>query len=857
MANNKINLSIPEKNFLRNSSPDVQSNSTKPSTTNERPIAVSQNTPNIKIIEMFSDASNMKTIKRETKKGTTYVVGPFQLGEMIGKGAFGCVYKGLNSINGEVVAVKRIPIHSSSAAESLVIEIQILKNFNHLNIIKYKDFVISENNLNFVIEFAEGGSLAYLVDRYGPLIESLTCLYTYQVLKGLEYLHSNKIIHHDIKAANILSAKSGIVKLADFGIAKFLVDEKNAELNFDLKGSPYWIAPELLAGKAATESCDIWAVACTIHELLTGIPPYGNFMPLSALFKIMNEGHAPLPENMSPELIKFMESCYAFESNLRPSATELCTSPWFKDSNIYDLQLEIATKEMNSIQASAQQIISETAINSNNNLRTSQQNEEGLKISTTKVSAPTKSPKFNTFSSTSSKINSRTSGINSKTGGSSRLLLGILDSSFDLINNGNQSMKVCSVIAFGKYIWLGTNDGSIVVYSSKSKELVSVNANSHNGVVNGLLITPTIQSNQNINAETRIWSCSSDSTIKIWNSDIGTFSQSHKGWLVSRAVVCQTLPTTKSGPIITKSNGRKKRYYFFLEQDHLKFYNNENDKEPKGLMILGEQSMLTSDKSKNRRYCLIISCINTGKMRRLYAQNVEEHTEWMKALFSATLGKCIKNFKTIPMENDCEVTSIVALEKEVFTGSNDMTIRIWDMKDYTCLQKIKIAIHPLQSHIDNTICRMILFPVQNDHHLWLAVGNIIYRYSVNTMQLIDFLEGHSKLINAITIVDQSTIWSCGNDKKIYVWNSLSGKCIHNWEAHNEEITSLLWIGETVWSAGRANAGRAPLIKMWDINNYKLVKELVSNKKEISEMIFVEMTRAVWTTGNTNDICIWK
>ena len=118
-----------------------------------------------------------------------------------------------------------------------------------------------------------------------------------QVLNGLLYLHEQGVIHRDIKRANILTTKEGLVKLADFGVA---TRKDNGLHESSVVGTPYWMAPEVIELAGATTASDIWSLGCTVIELLDGKPPYHKLQPMPALFRIVNDDHPPLPEGASP-----------------------------------------------------------------------------------------------------------------------------------------------------------------------------------------------------------------------------------------------------------------------------------------------------------------------------------------------------------------------------------------------------------------------------------------------------------------------------------------------------------------------------------------------------------------------------
>ena len=108
----------------------------------------------------------------------------------------------------------------------------------HPNIVKYIDTIRTDHNLNIVIEYVENGSLAQIVKKFGGSFpETLVAIYISQVLKGLSYLHTQGVIHRDIKGANILATKDGLIKLADFGVATKINDSKKSD---SVVGTPYW-----------------------------------------------------------------------------------------------------------------------------------------------------------------------------------------------------------------------------------------------------------------------------------------------------------------------------------------------------------------------------------------------------------------------------------------------------------------------------------------------------------------------------------------------------------------------------------------------------------------------------------------
>ncbi|KAF4550015.1 Cytokinesis-like protein 3 [Elsinoe fawcettii] len=266
----------------------------------------------------------------------------YQLGDCLGKGAFGSVYRALNWGTGETVAIKQIRLADlpKGADTSLQMEIDLLKNLNHSNIVKYNGFVKSSESLYIILEYCENGSLHSICKNFGKFPENLVALYMSQVLHGLLYLHDQGVIHRDIKGANILTTKEGLVKLADFGVAA----KKDGLHESSVVGTPYWMAPEVIELSGATTASDIWSLGCTVIELLDGKPPYHKLQPMPALFRIVNDDHPPLPESASPVVRDFLMQCFQKDPNLRVSAKKLLKHPWIVSARRSDAVVAKPTK---------------------------------------------------------------------------------------------------------------------------------------------------------------------------------------------------------------------------------------------------------------------------------------------------------------------------------------------------------------------------------------------------------------------------------------------------------------------------------------------------------------------------------
>jgi serine/threonine protein kinase len=182
--------------------------------------------------------------------------------------------------------------------------------------------------------------------------------YTRQILSGLQFLHANGIIHRDIKGGNVLVDESGSVKLADFGASTRVnpaFDKTQETITF--KGTPYFMAPEVLGHGKYGRKGDIWAVGCTIIQMLTGQPPWKdrNITGLVQLHILLSdmEGPPTYPsDKVTAECREFIVRCFAKDEKKRPAATELLTFPFLADQdNLEDSGSVVQSFEQKRVRA--------------------------------------------------------------------------------------------------------------------------------------------------------------------------------------------------------------------------------------------------------------------------------------------------------------------------------------------------------------------------------------------------------------------------------------------------------------------------------------------------------------------------
>eukprot|EP01130_Rhizamoeba_saxonica_P000454 TRINITY_DN1040_c0_g1_i1.p1 TRINITY_DN1040_c0_g1~~TRINITY_DN1040_c0_g1_i1.p1 ORF type:complete len:502 (+),score=105.65 TRINITY_DN1040_c0_g1_i1:1-1506(+) len=274
-------------------------------------------------------------------------------GDVLGVGSFGKVILGLNTSNGQMMAIKKIVLNPDveedpSQVMELEKEIKFLSRLNHPNIVFYMGCQINfeECMLNIFLEYVPGGSLYALYSSFGPLNERLIKIFTEQILYGLVYLHKHGIVHRDIKSANILVNSDAVIKLTDFGTAKKIETCGSiAQTSFNdiycktFVGTPYWMAPEVITGNEYKTECDIWSVGCTIIELATGKFPWDGLEPFQVLYKVGSGEKPDLPPDIvSEECEEFTKLCMVVDQNDRPTANDLIKEDFITNPlSVYDI----------------------------------------------------------------------------------------------------------------------------------------------------------------------------------------------------------------------------------------------------------------------------------------------------------------------------------------------------------------------------------------------------------------------------------------------------------------------------------------------------------------------------------------
>lgn len=278
----------------------------------------------------LSDINDLSVVSDSARRPIKW-----QRGDLIGEGTYAKVYQCLSDA-GELLAVKIIPFGKSEkeaekGLDKAKKEVKLLRQLSHPNIVKHLQTDVSEagDSVHVLMEYVSGGSLKAIVKKYASLDELIIKRYSEQVLQGLAYLHSHRIIHRDLKGANILLTPEGAIKLTDFGSSATLPGEDEPCLS--MKGSPYWMAPEVVSRLGHTTKADIWSFGCVLIEMKTGNPPWSdesNSTP-GVLKLISTAGRLPHFPAASPDFESLLKACLNRDPDQRPEALDLLKLPFF------------------------------------------------------------------------------------------------------------------------------------------------------------------------------------------------------------------------------------------------------------------------------------------------------------------------------------------------------------------------------------------------------------------------------------------------------------------------------------------------------------------------------------------------
>ncbi|KQK22394.1 serine/threonine-protein kinase ATG1c isoform X1 [Brachypodium distachyon] len=259
-------------------------------------------------------------------------VGEYMLVRPIGSGAYSQVWLGKHLVRGTEVAVKEIAMErlSSKLRDSLLSEVDILRRIRHPNIIALHDSIKDSGRIYLILEYCRGGDLYSYLMRHKRVPETVAKHFIRQLACGLQMLRDNNVVHRDLKPQNILlvaNNENSILKIADFGFAKFLQPSCLAET---LCGSPLYMAPEVMQAQKYDAKADLWSVGIILYQLVTGSPPFNGDNQIQLLKNILKSGQLRFPSDceLSHECIDLCRKLLRISSVERLTVEEFVNHPF-------------------------------------------------------------------------------------------------------------------------------------------------------------------------------------------------------------------------------------------------------------------------------------------------------------------------------------------------------------------------------------------------------------------------------------------------------------------------------------------------------------------------------------------------
>ncbi|KAH8278577.1 hypothetical protein KR018_005440 [Drosophila ironensis] len=244
---------------------------------------------------------------------------------VVGQGSFGIAILYRRKSDGHQIVFKLINLSELTppGRDLAMNEVDVFSKLHHPNIVSYLGSFIKDNTLLIEMEYADGGTLAHIIaERQGKVHfpERYIIAVFEQISSAINYMHSENILHRDLKTANVFLNRRGIVKIGDFGISKIMNTKIHAQT---VLGTPYYFSPEMCEGKEYDNKSDIWALGCILGEMCCLKKTFAASNLSELVTKIMAGNYTPVPSGYTSGLRSLMSNLLQVEASRRPTATEV------------------------------------------------------------------------------------------------------------------------------------------------------------------------------------------------------------------------------------------------------------------------------------------------------------------------------------------------------------------------------------------------------------------------------------------------------------------------------------------------------------------------------------------------------
>jgi len=273
----------------------------------------------------------------------------YNMGEVLGTGAFSKVYRAVNATSGEAVAVKSIPKKLIRGKEdSINNEIAVLRCLQHPNIVQLLEIYDNKSHLHLVMQLVSGGELFDRIVEKGSYTEKDASHLIRQILDAVSYLHSKGIVHRDLKPENLLyhsSDENSKIMISDFGLSKV---EMEGQMMKTACGTPGYVAPEVLKLKPYGKEVDIWSIGVIAYILLCGYPPFYDENDQQLFEQIMKaeyEYDSPYWDDISQSAKNFISNLMQKQPSKRYTCKQALNDPWIAGDEAYSKNIHESVSE--------------------------------------------------------------------------------------------------------------------------------------------------------------------------------------------------------------------------------------------------------------------------------------------------------------------------------------------------------------------------------------------------------------------------------------------------------------------------------------------------------------------------------
>lgn len=276
---------------------------------------------------------NNTTIMPQQQAPSNSLFGKYDVGRLLGCGAFAKVYHARDINTGQSVAIKVINKHKISHNAHLVAnvkrEIDIMRQLHHPYIVKLYEVMATKTKIYFVMEFVKGGELFAKVAK-GRLNEPQSRKYFHQLISAIGYCHAIGVFHRDLKPENLLIDENGDLKVSDFGLSAVTGQIRSDGLLHTLCGTPSYVAPEILTKRGYDGGkADIWSCGIILFVMNAAFLPF-NDANLMMMYKKIYKGEYRCPKWMSPDLKRLLSRLLDTNPETRITVEEIKSDPWFR-----------------------------------------------------------------------------------------------------------------------------------------------------------------------------------------------------------------------------------------------------------------------------------------------------------------------------------------------------------------------------------------------------------------------------------------------------------------------------------------------------------------------------------------------